>query len=62
MRLLWHILLKDLTRLRIPLVIWSTLQLVAQLGTIVVWESPALASDSIRFLLYTLAGIPRISR
>jgi hypothetical protein len=59
--LLWHIFLKDLRRLRLPLAIWSTLQLLAQLGPGFVWSLPTLTAKETEFLLYTLAGIHALS-
>jgi hypothetical protein len=51
MRLLWHIVLKDLRRLRLPLTIWSALQLLAIVATDFIWSLQTLPSAQMEGLI-----------
>lgn len=61
MHLVWHVLLKDLSRLRLPLAVWAAIQLLAQLGPNFIWSMPTRTPGETEFLLYTLAGIQALS-
>ena len=61
MSLLSHILRKDLARLRLPLAIWSTLQLLALIGPDFTWSLTSLTAEQIRFAIYLCAGIQALA-
>ena len=61
MYLTWHILRKDFTRLRLPLVVWSALQLIALVGPDVTWSLTSLTPEQIRFSIYLFASVQALA-
>jgi hypothetical protein len=61
MSLIWHIVRKDFTRLRVPLLAWTLLQLFASGIPTFVWFSDALRAEQIPFLLTCSAVLTALS-